>query len=534
MNNQIKRRKFLKIQAGALGGLAVASALNSSALRASTAAAQSPTPTATPTLSPVADPKGQCYTPVTNQLFDSLPIQCPGGVLAEGEMRISFLGTSPIPRRAQEGVSVYIEMGPTHLDPQTGLNVPLDYVMFDCGMGVLANYLAMNIPYSRMDKIFLAHLHADHMSELTAIYAFGESSDRRSPLYVWGQSSSGVPDPVSGQLYDDGLKRTLEHFREWMRWHTESFSFSSNSYKSFPIPTQESWGTPAPLVPIGPKYVTDAQGKPLGPAYADPYGKTPDGKGGEYATYDAYALVPIELDWKKVGGIAYWNKSTGVKITHFPAIHTRKGALSYKLEWTPPGRSETLSLIYSGDTKPNSIMLEQAQGVDVLIHEMVMPPDQWASHSLGVPVNQLTDRQIAYTKAIQNSSHTTQGAFGYMLSQMNPRPRLTVATHFQAQDDTIASAQKSLDAYKIPRDAYTFAADLMMLNVTKDKITPSRADISAFAFGAPPYTYPDPNVPKYHDANGNSDPNAQIDNADWIPYTGYPGLNKVTYNEDGY
>jgi ribonuclease Z len=289
-----------------------------------------------------------------------------------------------------------------------------------------------------------------------------------------------------------------------------------------------------PLIPVGAKYVTNAQGKPLGPEYADPYGETPDSKGGQYETYDAYALVPIELDWKKVGGIAYWNKSSGLKITHFPAIHTRKGGLSYKLEWTPPGSSETLSMIYSGDTKPNYTMLKQAQGVDVLIHEMVMPPDQWASHSLGIPVDQLTDRQVTYMQTIQNSSHTTQGAFGYMLSQMNPRPRLTVATHFQAQDDTIASAQKSLDANKIPREAYTFAADLMMLNVTKDKIMQSRADVSRFAFGATPNQYPDPNVPKYHDASGNSDPNAQIDNTDWIPYTGFPGFDGITYDEDGY
>ena len=29
------------------------------------------------------------------------------------------------------------------------------------------------------------------------------------------------------------------------------------------------------------------------------------------------------------------NKRTGVKITHFPVIHARKGSIGYKLEWTP-------------------------------------------------------------------------------------------------------------------------------------------------------------------------------------------------------
>lgn len=481
-----------------------------------------------------------CYTPMENPLYDNLPTQCPSGPLIKGEMRISFLGTSCIPRLSQQGVSVYVEVGPTKVDPDTGANIPLDYAMFDCGMGVLANYIAMNIPYSRMDKIFITHLHMDHMSDLSAIYTFGEANDRKSPLYVWGPSPSGVPDPVTGQLYDDGVRGTMAHFREWARWHTESFSFSSNSYKSFPVPTQADWNTPDQLVPVGPIYETDDQGNQTGPDYADPYGytPTPEGQPGRYKTFDAYALVPIELPWNKEG-IAYWNKSTGLKISHFPAIHTRKGAMSYKVEWTPPGIFETITMIYSGDTKPNYTMITQAtgkngNGIDVLIHEMVMPPDQWASHSLGIPVDELTPQQVDYMQTIQNSSHTTQGAFGYLLSQITPRPRLTVATHFQAQDDTITSAQQSLDAYNIPRDAYTFAADLMMLNVTKDKIRQSRADVSRYAFAAPLIKIPDPNTAKYHDTDGNSDPNAQIDNTDWIPYTGYQDFEETTYDKDGY
>jgi ribonuclease Z len=518
---KLSRRHFLQVMG--LGAAAAGLSGCSSNLK------PQPTPT-----SQTADHEGQCYTPIANQMFDSLPTQCPSGPLAEGEMRISFLGTSCIPRLSQEGVSVYVEVGPTHTDPATGANIPLDYAMFDCGMGVLANYIAMNIPYSRMDKIFIAHLHMDHMSDLSAIYAFGEASDRKSPLYVWGSAPSGVPDPVTGQLYDDGVTGILTHFREWARWHTESFSFASNSYKSYTASTQADWNTPGPLVPVGPKYQTDAQGKQTGSSYADPYGMTPDGKGGTYATYDSYALVPIELDWTKAGGVAYWNKATGLKITHFPAIHTRKGAMSYKVEWTPPGRSETLSMIYSGDTKPNYTMISQAQGIDVLVHEIVMPPDEWASHMLGIPLNQVTPQETAYFQTIQASSHTSQGAFGYLLSQMKPLPRLTILTHFQAQDDTIASAQASLDAYKIPRDAYLFAADLMMLNVTKDKLTPSRADVSHYAFSAPTLQHSDDNEPKYHDASGNSDPNAQIDNTDWIPYTNHNNNGVTTYNENGY
>ena len=363
-------------------------------------------------------PNKKCEPQGSNKLFDQLKPCCPGEPLAPDEMRITFLGTSPIARLTQQAASVYVEVGPTD---QNG--TPRDYAMFDCGMGVHSNYVAMLIPYRRMDKIFLAHLHADHMGELSSIYVFGEANDRKSPLYVWGPGPSGVVDPVSGETHDDGIKNTLEHFREVWRWHTESFSFSSNSYKSFSPPSQAGWHTPVPLQPVGSIYSV----------YQDPYSGTPPG-----STYDAYALVPIELPWQNYGevegdNIAYWNEDTGLKITHFPVIHTRKGAIGYKLEWTPdPTHPEkTLSMIYSGDTKPNNTILAQAQGVDVLIHEMVMPADQWSARSLGVSVCDL-------------------------------------------------------------------------------------------------------NAPKYQKDDGTSNPDAQIDNAEWIPYTGYPGNSLITYDEDGY
>jgi len=65
-------------------------------------------------------------------------------------------------------------------------------------------------------------------------------------------------------------------------------------------------------------------------------------------------------------------------ITHFPAIHARDGSISYKLEWNG------LSMVFSGDTLPNEYVLENAKGVDVLVHEMVVPPDIWAEKNSGL------------------------------------------------------------------------------------------------------------------------------------------------------
>jgi len=56
---------------------------------------------------------------------------------------------------------------------------------------VTTNYSAMGISFGRMSKIFLNHLHGDHMGDLAHIYCFGPAFDRKSPLYVWGSGPSG-------------------------------------------------------------------------------------------------------------------------------------------------------------------------------------------------------------------------------------------------------------------------------------------------------------------------------------------------------
>jgi ribonuclease Z len=439
-----------------------------------------------------------------NTLFDSLPVFPLGEPLDANQMRITFLGTSCIPRLSQECNSVYVEVG-------SG-----DQFVFDCGTGVIAKYNAMGIPMSKMNKIFLTHLHADHISDLTHIYGFGPAEDRKSPLYIWGPGDSGFTykDPVGNIRgpYNDGTKAFCENFRNFMRWHTESFSFGATCYANQDLPTKESWGLPCEPVQIS----DDLPG-------------------------DGFAIIPIELDWTKTGedplnpddNIAYNNPDTGVKITHFPAIHTRRGSISYKLEW------KGLSMIFSGDSKPNYHILRHAGGVDVLIHEMVMPAAVWAEKNSGLhPGQDGWENAYDYAELVQNSSHTPQGAFGYMLSQITPPPRLAVATHFQASDDTVTSAIQSVRNH-YPVGEITFAADLMVLNVSADQITQRRAVVSPYAF-YPVSPEKDTNPSLYWtwkdpEAQTGDVPNpyAQIDITEEVPSVD-PDTGNVNYNEDGY
>jgi len=436
--------------------------------------------------------------------------------LGENEMRITFMGSAiPPARRAQQSMSVFVEVG-WDKDKQ----MPLEQFVFDCGAGVYANYAAMNVGFGRMNKIFLTHLHGDHMSDLIYIYCFGPSGDRQFPLYVWGPGPSGVESPPgSGKYYDDGTKAFCAQLRAACRWHSESFSFETSSYTPYTRPTQATWGFPYEPTPVA----------------DDP----PD---------DGYALYPVELDWKKYGeepgdNIAYNNPTTGVKITHFPVIHARKGSIGYKLEW------RGLTMIYTGDTKPEIHSKDQAinggNGVDVFIHEMVVPAQVWAmkmARSTTLPDE--SSALVQDLQMVQNSSHSPQGAFGYLLSQINPRPRLTVATHFPVADDTVACAMKSVQAHcnviqgrdpKLGEEAarITWSFDLMVITVSKDQIREQRGMVTDYGFSATPQLPPGtPNPAKYHNADGSGNPYAQIDTSTEIPACNCD--NTCNYRADGY
>jgi ribonuclease Z len=264
-------------------------------------------------------------------------------------------------------------------------------------------------------------------------------------------------------------------------------------------------------------------------------------------------MIPVQLDWTQIGGVAYSNNTTGVKVTHYPVIHARKGSMGYKVEWQIPRTTNVLTMIYSSDTKPETNSVNQAcndgKGVDVFVHEMVIPPDMWAwkqmglsgppSPSDGIVYVQWTNATAELTR-VQNSSHTPQGAYGYLLNQIQPPPRLAVATHFPTADDTVASALSSVQSYCTNNPVVfgqnmVWSFDLMVVRVFPDRIEQYRADVSDFAWspqqqqpwGGSGGFYP----PKYHDTNGVGDPFAQIDLSTQIPAVSGSVTN---YNPSGY
>lgn len=115
--------------------------------------------------------------------------------LAPDEMRIVSLGTGmPYGRRSQAATSWLVELG-------NG-----DKFLFDVGTGSVANLGSLEIPYDYLNKVFLSHLHTDHMGDLPALYVGGVVEGRTLPFHVLG--SSGPEERL-------GLKHSMEHLQEF-------------------------------------------------------------------------------------------------------------------------------------------------------------------------------------------------------------------------------------------------------------------------------------------------------------------------------
>jgi ribonuclease Z len=124
--------------------------------------------------------------------------------LAVGEIRVTVLGSGdPWIRRSQASGSLLIEVG----NPQR------DFFFFDLGSGSLANFTALSLPVEATTKVFLSHLHADHIGDIPGLVGSLAKAGRIDPVEIWGGASE---DP------DLGLAAFVEHMGKAMAWDTAS------------------------------------------------------------------------------------------------------------------------------------------------------------------------------------------------------------------------------------------------------------------------------------------------------------------------
>ncbi len=89
-------------------------------------------------------------------------------------MRAIFLGTSggiPTPRRSLPAVALMHEG---------------EIMLFDCGEGAQTQFMRKGIGFGRLTKIFITHIHGDHLSGLMGLFMTLTMLEREAPLEVYG------------------------------------------------------------------------------------------------------------------------------------------------------------------------------------------------------------------------------------------------------------------------------------------------------------------------------------------------------------
>ena len=308
--------------------------------------------------------------------------------LNKNEIRVTACGTGlPAARKGQAASCWLIETG-------NG-----DKFLFDLGTGSMANVASLMIPYQYLDKVFLSHLHTDHMGDLGSLWAGGWTAGRPNALRIWGPS---------GATPEMGTKYAMDGFLQYVNWDNVT-----RSYKITPIPGQ---------------------------------------------------LDVTEFDYKGMNAIIY--QENGVTIRSIPAIHAGDGPVSFVLEYVG------MKIVFGGDTVPNKWFIEHSKNSDLVIHEAMMTPWQWVSFYNQQP-------QLAWRACCE--FHTSPESFGKIMSTI--KPKHAVAYHFFNEEGTRYGIYDGIrSTYSGP---LSMATDLMVWNVTPEKITERMAVITDDAWSVP-------------------------------------------------
>jgi ribonuclease Z len=198
----------------------------------------------------------------------------------------------------------------------------------------------------------------------------------------------------------------------------------------------------------------------------------------------AFKITPVpgkitvhEFDYKAENAVIY--DKDGIVVRTIPAIHAGDGPVSFIIEYAG------LKLVFGGDTSPNKWFIKHARGADFAIHEAFLPPQMFVKYGEQPP-------QLAWRACCE--FHTSGPAFGKVMSEI--KPRHAVAYHFMNEEGTRYSMYDSIrQTYDGP---LSMATDMMVWNITKDKVT-ERMAVSANAAwpvpGAARQPPPEPGIP---------------------------------------
>ena len=169
----------------------------------------------------------------------------------------------------------------------------------------------------------------------------------------------------------------------------------------------------------------------------------------------AFKITPIpgeikvhEFDYKAENVVIY--DENGIVVRSYPAIHAGDGPVSFSIEY------EGLKMVFGGDTSPNKWLVKYAKDADFVIHEAFANPNLYTT-LMSQPA------QLSWRMCCE--FHTSGQSFGKIMSEINPRHAVAYHTY----DELLPSVREGVrETYDGP---LSLATDMMVWNITKDKIT---------------------------------------------------------------
>ena len=263
-------------------------------------------------------------------------------------LRVVFLGTAgsvPTPKRSL----------PAILIQRKG-----EQIMFDCGEGVQRQMIKAKAGFHRKTKVFITHMHGDHVLGLPGLLQTMALLDRERKLDVYGPP---------------GIKRFLEDIRETVQF-----------VLTFPVEIHEIHE--AGVVCEEQEYAVQAVwANHVIPSLA--YALVEKPRPGKFHPEKAKVLgVPEGPLWSK--------------LQHGHKAKLQDGRVVKPEDVTGPLRTGR-KIVYSGDTRPFKGFVKFAAGADLLIHDATLDdelaeraeedghstPDQAAKHAKKAKVKQL-------------------------------------------------------------------------------------------------------------------------------------------------
>ncbi len=201
-----------------------------------------------------------------------------------------------------------------------------EQLMFDCGEGVQRQMVKAKAGFHRKMKIFVSHMHGDHVLGLPGLLQTMALMDRQKKVEVYGP---------------EGIRQFLECVRESLQFGL-----------TFPVEIHEICGTGA--VCEEKDYVVEAaKANHVVPSLAYAFVEKP--RAGKFYPEKARALgVPEGELWSK--------------LQHGEAVKLRNGRV-VNPEDVLGSLRKGRKIVYSGDTRPFKGFARFAAGADLVVHE---------------------------------------------------------------------------------------------------------------------------------------------------------------------